>query len=324
MPSFPQLRAWISPDGAAALLAARGPQLAAGLLVIGIGVQSASIVTGMFGARDRPAAAQPGTGQAAPDATGGARRPDLNSILNAHLFGEPAVSASDAANAPRTSLALVLAGVIASEDPAKGYAIVGETAPTARMHAVGGALPGGARLHAVYADRIVLERGGSLESLALPRTALQGTAGAGVAPAEPVPAEPVDASDSATDPLLQQMREAMQRNPNALSEVIRSQQVLAGGKQRGFRVYPGSNPRAFSRLGLRPGDLVTEVNGTPLDDPSRGEEIMRTLNSSAEARVTILRNGRQSEVLLNLAQLANDPEMSAGNDGDASTSSSAP
>jgi hypothetical protein len=40
--------------------------------------------------------------------------------------------------------------------------------------------------------------------------------------------------------------------------------------------------------------------------------------------VTILRNGRQSEVLLNLAQLANDPEMSAGNDGDASTSSSAP
>ena len=111
MPSFPQLRAWISPDGAAALLAARGPQLAAGLLVIGIGVQSASIVTGMFGARDRPAAAQPGTGQAAPDATGGARRPDLNSILNAPLFGEPAVSASDAANAPRTSLALVLAGV---------------------------------------------------------------------------------------------------------------------------------------------------------------------------------------------------------------------
>ena len=324
MPSFPQLRAWITPDGAAALLAARGPELAAGLLVIGIGVQSASIVTGMFGARDRPATAQTGTGQIAPEAAGGARRPDLNSILNAHLFGEPAVSASDAANAPRTSLALVLAGVIASEDPAKGYAIVGETAATARMHAVGGALPGGARLHAVYADRIVLERGGSLESLTLPRTTLPGTAAAGVAPAEPVPADTVDASTSATDPLLQQMREAMQRNPNALSEVIRSQQVLAGGKQRGFRVYPGSNPRAFSRLGLRPGDLVTEVNGTALDDPSRGEEIMRTLNSSAEARVTILRNGRQSEVVLDLAQLANDPEMSAGNEGDASTPSSAP
>ena len=34
MPSFPQLRAWITPDGAAALLAARGPELAAGLLVL--------------------------------------------------------------------------------------------------------------------------------------------------------------------------------------------------------------------------------------------------------------------------------------------------
>ena len=51
---------------------------------------------------------------------------------------------------------------------------------------------------------------------------------------------------------------------------------------------------------------------------------MRTLNSSAEARVTILRNGRQSEVVLDLAQLANDPEMSAGNGADANTPSSAP
>ena len=41
------------------------------------------------------------------------------------------------------------------------------------------------------------------------------------------------------------------------------------GKLRGMRVYPGTNAQAFNRLGLRPGDLVTAINGTTLDDQTR-------------------------------------------------------
>ena len=111
------------------------------------------------------------------------------------------------------------------------------------------------------------------------------------------------------------MRQAIQQNPGALSDVIRSQQVMAGGKQRGFRVYPGRNPAAFSRLGLRPGDLITAINGTPLDDPSRGEEVMRTLGSAPEVRVTIMRNGRQNDMVLNMAQIATEAEQLTGTEG---------
>ena len=58
---------------------------------------------------------------------------------------------------------------------------------------------------------------------------------------------------------------------------MRPQPVFAGGKMRGFRVYPGANRQAFARLGLRAGDLVTAINGTPLDDQDRAQEIFGTL-----------------------------------------------
>ena len=74
----------------------------------------------------------------------------------------------------------------------------------------------------------------------------------------------------------------------------------------------GRNRQAFSRLGLRPGDLVTAINGTPLDDPSRGPEIFRTLGSSSEARVTVMRNGQQQDLNLNLAQVAQEAEALVG------------
>jgi general secretion pathway protein C len=62
------------------------------------------------------------------------------------------------------------------------------------------------------------------------------------------------------------------------------------------------------RLGLRPGDQVTAINGTPLDDRERGEQILRTLGSSSEARVTLIRQGQQQDLTLNIAQVAQEAD----------------
>jgi general secretion pathway protein C len=83
------------------------------------------------------------------------------------------------------------------------------------------------------------------------------------------------------------------------------------GKMNGFRVYPGRNRQAFMRLGLRPGDQVTAINGTPLDDRDRGEQILRTLASSSEARVTVIRGGQSQDLNLNIAQVAQEAESLA-------------
>jgi len=75
---------------------------------------------------------------------------------------------------------------------------------------------------------------------------------------------------------------------------------------RGFRVYPGRNRSAFNGLGLRPGDLVTAINGTTLDDPQRSQEIFNTIQSSNSATVTIERAGQTVEVSMNIAQVAQE------------------
>lgn len=288
------------------LLLAHGPRIATWTLSLALGVQAAIIVTDLVGASRAPLVASSAPVGPAPGPA--ARRGvDIAAITASHLFGAPKTEPTpvDAANAPQTSMPLVLSGTIAGEDPRRGLAILGSSASSAKVYAVNDSVPGGARLHSVYSDRVLLERNGRLESLALPRQGA--TAGRRVAPPPP----PV-ASAPASNPAVERMREMVTNDPGVISEVIRPQAVYAQGKLRGFRVYPGRNRQAFMRLGLRPGDVVTAVNGTPLDDPARSQEIFQTISSSSQAQLSVMRNGRQEEVTLDMTQLASEAEQLIG------------
>jgi general secretion pathway protein C len=278
----------------------RAPQIVTFVLALALAAQLALIVVG-FSSRTRQTA--PPVAAAPP-----AARVDIGGLVNAHLFGNAAVTnaGGDGANAPPSSMPLVLAGVLATEDPKEGMAIIGESAAAARVVAVGQQVPGGAMLHSVYNDRVVIDRGGVLESVLLPKRMTGSLAAA------PPPPPPVA---STNDAALERMRKLVADDPAVIGQVMRPQPVFAGGKMRGFRVYPGVNRQAFSRLGLRAGDLVTAINGTPLDDKDRAQEIFATLNSSTDARVSVTRNGRQQELVLNLTQLASEADQ-LGNVGD--------
>ena len=49
---------------------------------------------------------------------------------------------------------------------------------------------------------------------------------------------------------------------------------------------------------------MTAINGTALDDPARGMEILQSMNSATDVTVTIERNGQSSQVSINNAQVA--------------------
>jgi general secretion pathway protein C len=200
---------------------------------------------------------------------------------------------------------LVLAGLMATADPKEGMAIIGESAATAKVVSVGQQVPGGAQLHSVYNDRAIIDRNGALESVFLPRnSAVSGAA----------PPPPPMAATNTNDVMVERMRKLVSDDPGVIGQVLRPQPVFAGGKMRGFRVYPGANRQAFARLGLRAGDLVTAINGTPLDDKDRAQEIFGTLNSSTDARITVTRNGRQQELVLNVAQISAEAEQLGSGD----------
>jgi general secretion pathway protein C len=284
------------------VVAAHGPRIATWVLALALGVQAALIVTDLTGGK----AGVPAASSAPPPPPRVAR---LNpaEIANGCLFGCPqAAPEANAADARPTNIPLVLTGVIAVEDPKLGLAILGENAQAAKVFAVGDSVPGGVKLHSVYNDRVLLDRNGSLESLALPRQ------NNGTLPMAPPPSA---ASLPVENPIAERMRQLVSSEPGIISDIMRPQPVFAQGKQRGYRVYPGRNRQAFVRLGLRPGDLVTAINGTPLDDPSRGQEIFATIGTSSEAHVTVMRNGQAKEVTLNMAQVAQDAEQLVGAGG---------
>ena len=271
-------------------LHAEGPRVATWALALALGVQAALIVTDLSGAGAAPHSAAP-----APPAPA-AHFVDVAAVTNAHLFGAAPVPKQDDANAPQSSMPLVLTGIIAGNDPQSGLAILGPTAQTAKVHAVGDSVPGGARLHSVYSDRVIIDRNGQLESLVLPHQA------GAAAPAPSAAALPTQS------PVFERMRKTLTEQPGLIADLLRPQAVMDGDKVKGFRVYPGRNRLAFARLGLRPGDEVIAINGTPLDDQDRGQAILNTLSTSADARVTVIRNNQQQDLTLNIAQVAQEAE----------------
>lgn len=303
-----------APDRWRELVVAHGPRIATWVLALALGIQAALIVTDLTGGKPAPRAAGSTPASMAPPRSG---RVNVAAIANNHLFGNAQVRAqSDAASAPQTSIPLVLTGIIAADDPRNGLAILGENAASAKVFAVGDTVPGGVKLHSVLSDKVILDRNGTLESLMLPRQS---------GPPLAMAATPPPALPNSENPIVDRMRQLIANEPGAIADIMRPQPVFAQGKQRGYRVYPGRNRQAFIRLGLRPGDLVTAINGTPLDDPARGQEVFATLGSSSEAHVTVMRNGRQQDLTLQMAQIAQEAEALVGSgDGAAPPSDVAP
>lgn len=265
------------------------PQLVMVVLVIAIAWQLVQLTWLLLDRGPQPQApTAPPPMQIAPVRSG----VDIQAIVNAHLFDVATEKApQDAASAPETQMNLVLSAVFASEDPAKGLAIIGESAQAAKVFAVGSTVRPGTKLHAVYIDRVILDRNGNLEALALPKRG----SGALVINRPPPPPQ---------NQFTENLRRIAESNPSAFAEIIRPQPVFANGVQRGYRVYPGRNRAQFSKLGLVPGDLVLSINGTPLDDPQRGLEIFNTMGSADRVNVTVERNGQSQELTLNMAQVS--------------------
>jgi len=274
----------------------KGPNLAAFALATLIVVQLASAALSMIGGHVK--SPQPIlVPRTAP--TGHRAGIDVQSVVSAHLFGIATVDpkVQDPADAPLSSANLLLAGTIASQDPKRGIAIISDGGPS-KVYAVGDNV-NGATLHSVYLDHVVLDRAGTLETLLLPRLLT------GSRPAPP-PVRRGGGADPRTAAAVDTIRRMVQQDPGILDQVMRTVASYdnTAGKLRGFRAYPGKNRAIFNKLGLKPGDLVTALNGTPLDDPQRSQEVFNTIQTSDHVTVTIERSGQKQDITLNIAQVA--------------------
>lgn len=268
------------------------------LLVLLIGWQLALVVWGLVPSGE-PAAPPPAAAAPRAEAGAGSESVDVDRIIAAHLFGEATTdeipAGEEPVDAPETQLSLELRGTITANEGQKALAIIAERGGEEKVFAIGDGVPGGATLHSVHTDRVILKRAGRLETLRLPR-------GETTASNRPVRAARRPTSFTRPAPV-QTIQDVVEQNAIALTDVIRPQPVFKDGQQQGYRVYPGRQRQQFAQLGLRPGDLVTQINGMALNDPARGMEIFRGLADATSVSVTVERNGQMEVLTLDTSTL---------------------
>jgi len=75
------------------------------------------------------------------------------------------------------------------------------------------------------------------------------------------------------------------------------QPVMVGGKFHGFRIANLRDPGFWSGVELRPGDVVTRVNGFPIERPEQAQTAFDSLDVASELRVAYERDGQEHELV---------------------------
>jgi len=252
---------------------ALGLALAAQLMASGWQLRSAAQAPSM---RAPSAAAMKGTALTRRAADEG-----VATIVAAHLFGV----AESAAEVRVSAAALALSGTIATNDPKRGFAIIGESAQHARLIAPGALIGGGLRLLEVFRDHVTLEREGVLEKVLLPSKSRSQAA----------------VSDAGTMALAQTAEEpaaAVQAEAGSaglLTRLNAGAEYDGSGRFTGYRLNP--SPKIRRDLGLRLGDQLVAVNGTAINAQADLDAILGS-GASAAANITVERAGTRLQIAL--------------------------
>ncbi len=261
---------------------------------------------------------------------------DFATIGGWHFFGRmeatPVVEAQPAPT-PVTPLNLRLVGVFLTEQRAdRALALIAEGTGVERSYRVGESLPGGARLDQVQRNSVVVSRNGQQEVLNLPRLDEgRRTASADMSTALPIQPElpmqpemppepempvPVEQPEMPPPPVLPssfhqpQMIDATSvasklrgatGGPGALEDIAFASPYVRDGQFVGFRLRPGRDRQLMEKLGLSSGDVITEVNGSRLNNPMQGFTALRELMDAEQVNVRVLRNGAEIPLAFSLS-----------------------
>ena len=230
-------------------------------------------------------------------------RPLADTIANWNLFGKfevekpKPVAVQPVETAPDTKLNLKLRGVFASTNPQSSRAIIADAKGDEDSYKVGSTVPGGAVLNEIFSDKVILDTNGRLEVLRLPADETDGVIGR-VEPATPPSsvrqtgsAIPSASTSGDTSSLLKSYRDALLNDPQSVMGLVRAEPFQKDGQLVGYRIRPGNDRQLLRKFGLRSGDVVTAVNGVPLNNPIKALEVLRDLSTATQLTVDVERRG---------------------------------
>jgi type II secretion system protein C len=78
---------------------------------------------------------------------------------------------------------------------------------------------------------------------------------------------------------------------------VDDQPVFVGGKFHGFRIAGLRDAKFWTGIDLKPGDVVTSVNGFPIEHPEQAQTAFDSLEVASELRVAVERGGQPREII---------------------------
>jgi general secretion pathway protein C len=200
----------------------------------------------------------------------------------------------------KTPLKLKLWGVALHED-GTSYAIIEDlTQRKQDLYPVSAEVPGGATVKSIEWDRVVLSRNGQDEILDLEQ-------GVGAPNLPSRLARPAIGRPATADAHIQEVSQneyvidrsevdSALENMSQLFTQIRAVPHFEGGKATGFRLFAIRSGSLFDKIGLKNGDIIQSINGSPMNDPSRAMALFQELRNQNDLTVEVIRN-RQPQTL---------------------------
>jgi type II secretion system protein C len=207
---------------------------------------------------------------------------------------DPALAAAGTdSSISKVPLALVLVGTLPGRNATEGTAMLGTDARNAQTYMAGAMLENGARLVEIYRDRVILERQKKRATLYLLGSPdAQKTAGK----LNPLLAvggqnlEPPKVTHYSVDPITDYIRTIPAYRED--------------GTMAGFRAFAGERSGLFTTWGLKPGDVITSINGAALVDGDQANQLLGTLAEGSALTAKVTRGTESLTVSLDGAEIA--------------------
>jgi general secretion pathway protein C len=187
---------------------------------------------------------------------------------------------------PRTSLNLKLVGLMYSADQDQARAIIESEQDGARSYSTHERVADKVEIHSIEPDRVILLHAGRQEALML----------------DPEDEPSGNQSDTESQPVEDPggTRASTPRKTADVMNDFSATPVMEDGKLVGFRLEALRNPEIMNEWGIAPDDVITAVNGMPLNSQGRIMVLYDKLKKQKEFELTLINGGNSRTVTVDL------------------------
>ena len=218
-----------------------------------------------------------------------------------NLFGKagrvetsPVPLGQDTLSAPPTSLSLELKGVIVAEPMSRALAAIAEKGrKKEELYGVGDKVPGNGVITEILLDRVILRRGGTLETLMLINKKAAQSGKKNPRRLRTTGKEITSLGDGVHWKIDNAYLKKRLADIPSLAREIGVEIYRENNVQKGYRLVSARGSKLLRDMGLQPGDILNEVNGVPMNSVHDGLTAYQGMRNAKEIRLVITRNGRR-------------------------------